>query len=128
MNSPKIEKQDEVQDDVSAIVASFAAELDDPAKPLSLLVRFQVSDGTQERVEEAFAAAGRETHKESGAIAYHLNREARDATRFVVYERWRSLGDLEAHLRTPYIATLRAELDRLIVGVPEFHVLRPAAG
>jgi quinol monooxygenase YgiN len=115
----------ELQDEVSAMIGRFAADLSDPAKPLSLIVRFQVSEGAQELVEAAFATASEKTRHESGVLSFDLNMEARDATRFVVYERWKSLADLEAHLRTDYIAKLRMELDKLIVGTPEFHVLVP---
>ena len=49
---------------------------------------------------------------------------ARDA--LVVYERWRSLEDLELHLRTSYIAALRAEIDAAMEGQPSFQLLLPA--
>ena len=117
---------EEPQDDVSAIIAGFAAALSSPAEPLSLVVRFQVREGDQAAVEAAFAAARGPTGQERGVMSYDLNREAADDTRFLVYERWRSLADLEAHLRTEYIAKLRKELSRLIIGAPEFHVFVPA--
>jgi quinol monooxygenase YgiN len=122
MNPPKIE----VEGEISAIVAKFGAELNDPAKPLSLLVRFQVSEGAEQAVEAAFAEAATQTRKENGVIAFDLNREASDGTCFIVYERWKSLADLEAHLRTPYVTALREELKSLIIGTPEFRVLTPA--
>jgi quinol monooxygenase YgiN len=43
-----------------------------------------------------------------------------------VYERWKSLADLEAHLRTLYITTLISETDEVLGGAPEFQVLMPA--
>lgn len=118
----------EACDEVSAIIAEFGAQLKDPAKPFTLLVRFQVREGAQEEIEAAFARARTPTSKEEGVMTYHLNREAKDASRFVVYERWRSLADLEAHLRTPYITTLRNEFNSMIAGVPDFHMLIPAEG
>jgi quinol monooxygenase YgiN len=115
-------------DEVAAIIQSFRTELHDPAQPLALLVRFEVDDADGEKVVAAFAAAKPLTLKEPGCIAFHLNRHPRDPGRFAVYEQWRNLADLEAHLRTDYILKLRAELDILIVGAPEFQVLLPAAG
>lgn len=44
----------------------------------------------------------------------------------MVYERWKSLADWEAHLRMPYIGTLRDELEEMLAGLAEFHVLVPA--
>ena len=43
----------------------------------------------------------------------------------VVYERWRSLADLETHLRTSHATILRDAFNDLIVGVPEFTILTP---
>lgn len=113
-------------DDVSAIIASFAGELQDVTKPLAILVQFHVRDGTQELVEAAFAEAGIWTAAEPGAIAYELHRERQAPTRFVVYERWRSLADLDAHLRMPYIHAVRRVIADAMVGAPAFRVLIPA--
>lgn len=113
-------------DAVSGIIAAFGAQVNDPAEPLALVARFRVRAGGQEPVERAFAAAARETRKEAGALAYALHREAGDPGVFVVYERWRSLGDLEAHLRTPYITELREVIDAVLDGDPDFRVLLPA--
>lgn len=48
-------------------------------------------------------------------------------SRFVVYEQWRTLADLEAHFRTDYFSRLRTEFNALIVDGPEFRVLLPTA-
>ncbi|HEX6537309.1 MAG TPA: putative quinol monooxygenase [Gemmatimonadaceae bacterium] len=118
----------DLDDDVSAIIASFGAALQDVGKPLAILAQFQVRDGTQDLVEAAFAEASVSTAEEPGVIAYQVHRERGAPTRFVVYERWRSLADLDAHLRTPYIRALRRVIDGAVVGTPEFRVLMPRAG
>ena len=113
-------------DPVAAIIQAFRAELHDPDRPLSLLVRFEVKEADAAKVEAAFTRAVPLTRKEPGAIVFTLNRDSRDPGRFVVFEQWRSLDDLEAHLRTDYITRLRRELVEVIVGAPEFRVLVPA--
>ncbi len=112
------------QDEVSAVTRTFGAGLRDPTRPFTLLVRFQVRPAMTERIVAAFAKAAVPTQPEEGMIAFELNRECADSTRFVVHERWRSLADLDAHLRTPYIEQ-RAEVDRALVGKPEFVLLEP---
>jgi quinol monooxygenase YgiN len=114
------------EDDIGAIVQRFRAQLEDPTAPLTLIVRMQMKEGTRERVDAAFARARRPTLTEAGAISFDLNRDVANPNVVVVYERWRSLGDLEAHLRTPYIAALRAAFDELVEALPEFTVLNPA--
>lgn len=118
----------DLDDDVSAIIASFGAALQDVSTPLAILAQFQVRDGMQDLVEAAFAEASVSTAEEPGVIAYQVHRERQAPTRFVVYERWRSLADLDAHLRTPYIRALRRVIDGAVVGTPEFRVLMPRAG
>jgi quinol monooxygenase YgiN len=113
----------EPKDDVAAIIAAFRTELADPAKPFALLVRFAVEATGAQRIATAFAEATPLTLMEAGCRSFHPNREARNPNRFVVYERWQSLADLEAHLRMDYIHKLRGVINELIVGAPEFHVL-----
>jgi quinol monooxygenase YgiN len=123
MNTVKIE----ADDDHATILQAFKAELHNPAEPLSVLVRFKVKEADGENVEAAFARARSLTLSEPGCRAYDLNRDPRDATKFVVYEHWRSLADLEAHFRKDYFSALRAEFNELIIGAPEFQILLPTA-
>ena len=45
----------------------------------------------------------------------------------MIYERWKSLADLDAHLKTNHIKALLAVLPDVSVGAPEVRVLLPAA-
>jgi quinol monooxygenase YgiN len=112
-------------DEVGGIIAAFAAELGDCHLPLALIVRFRVRKGAGLGIEKAFADASLGTAREAGALAYQLHRETDNPDAFVVYERWQSLEDLEAHLRTTYIAALRAKIDAVIEGQPNFHLMLP---
>jgi quinol monooxygenase YgiN len=123
MNTVKID----AVDDSATILQVIRAELRDPSKPLSLLVRFVVEASDGEKVEASFGKARLLTLNEPGCRAYVLNRDPRDPRRFVVYEQWQSLADLEAHFRKDYFSTVRAELNQLIVGAPELQVLLPTA-
>jgi quinol monooxygenase YgiN len=117
----------DANDDVAAIIEAFRTQLHDPVNPLSLLVRFEVAEPDGEAVLAAFKQAKSRTLNEPGCLVFELNRDPRGSGRFVVYERWRSLTDLEEHLRTDYVAELRSVFNRLILGEPEFQVLLPAA-
>lgn len=114
------------QSEQHPIAAQVKAALKDPAKPFTMLVSLQVKQGQEERFETAFAKARQATRKEKGCLAYDLNRDAKEPTRYLVYERWKGLADLEAHLRTPHITTLLGELKELLAGDPELKVLLPA--
>jgi len=108
------------------IVAQVKGELKDPAKPFTMVVRLQLKDGMQDKFEAAFAKAAKETRKEKGCVTYELSREAKDGTRYLVYERWKSLADLDTHIKSAYITTLLGELKDMLVGAPEIKVLLPA--
>jgi quinol monooxygenase YgiN len=112
-------------DEVGGIIAAFAAQLGDHQRSLALIARFRVRAGAGLRIEKAFAEASVQTAREAGVLAYQLHREADNPDAFVVYERWRSLEDLEGHLRTTYIAALRTEIDAVMEGQPSFQVMCP---
>lgn len=113
-------------DEVGGIIAAFEAQVGHRQRPLAIIARFRVRSGTGSRIEKAFAEASVQTARESGALAYQLHRQPDNSDVFVVYERWRSLDDLEMHLRTPYITTLRAEIDAVMEGQPSFDVVLPS--
>jgi quinol monooxygenase YgiN len=112
-------------DDVSAIVGAFETQLGSRTIPFAMIARFRVTEDSQARVEHAFEKAVPPTLREPDVLAYQPHRDPTDTAGFVVYERWKSLDALEAHLRTSYIAELRQEIDAVIMGAPEFNLLRP---
>jgi quinol monooxygenase YgiN len=113
-------------DDVAAIVGMFGAKLADPEAPFTLIVRMTMRPGTAAAVDAAFAQARPPTLAEPGAICFDLNRDSEDPDKVVVYERWRSLRDIERHLRQPYVTALRNAFNQTIDGLPEFTILTPA--
>src|SRR5260370_25818053 len=123
----KQHEQEKPQPDrVGGYVELFEASLNQPAKPFTIVARFSVKEGTQAKLEGAFARARAATQCEPGVIAYDLNRDTAESARYVAYERWKSLADLEFHLRTPYITKLMEEIDEVLAAAPEFNVLVPS--
>jgi quinol monooxygenase YgiN len=112
-------------DNVSAIVGAFETQLGNRTIPFAMIARFQVTEDAQARVEQAFEKAVPLTLREPGVLAYRPHRDPAATACFVVYECWKSLDDLEAHLRTSYIAELRQEIEAAMTGAPEFNLLRP---
>jgi quinol monooxygenase YgiN len=109
------------------IIAFAKTRLKDPKKPFTLVVIVKVKEGSQEKFEEAFAKALTATRKEKGCLTYDLNHDTKDAQSYVVYERWKSLADLEAHLKTEHIVALLKLLPELTEGQPELRILLPAS-
>ncbi len=108
------------------MIASVKSRLKNPDKPFTLIVRVQVKEGADKQFEAAFTKAIPASRKEKGNLAYDLNRDTQDPSRYLVYERWKDLAALEAHLKTPHLKALLAELPKLTEGAPESQVLLPA--
>jgi quinol monooxygenase YgiN len=115
-----------VGQDRHPVAAKVAAEVKDPAKPFALVITIKVKDGAGERLEAAFAKARLETKKEKGVLAYDMNRDAKEPGRYLIYERWKSLADLDAHLASEHIKALFAQVGELFDGDPDVRVMLPA--
>ncbi len=111
--------------DVSAIVGAFEAQLGSRTIPFAMIARFRVTEESQARVEQALKKAVPPTRREPGVLIYQPHRDPRVSAGFVVYECWKSLDDLDAHLRMPYIVDLRQEIEATMTGAPEFNLLWP---
>lgn len=112
---------------IGTIIEQMSQRLRDPGQPFTIVARLQVKEGTQARFEAAFAGARERTLSDEGVITYELNRDDIETTRFVVYERWRSLSDLATHLRTDHVVAL-IDVTNDVLAVPaEFTVLRPVS-
>jgi quinol monooxygenase YgiN len=107
------------------ILTFVKSKVKDPDKPFTLMVLVRVKEGEGKQLEEVFAKAVKATRKEKGCITYDLNRDTEDMTRYVVYERWKSVDALKAHLETEHIKSLLAALHDLLSGQPEPRVLTP---
>ena len=107
------------------ILTFVKPRLKDAGKPFTLIVVVKVKEGEGAKFEASFAKAQKATRMEKGCISYDLNRDADDAGRYLVYERWKSLAALEAHLKTDHIKALLADLPALVAGAPEPRVLMP---
>jgi quinol monooxygenase YgiN len=109
----------------SPIEAEVKAALKDPAKPFVMVVHLKVKEGNGAKFEAAFAKAVVETRKEKGNRTYELNRSAKDANEYFVYERWQDFAALQAHLKAAHITALLSEVGPMLDGAPEVKVFLP---
>jgi quinol monooxygenase YgiN len=114
------------QDKENPVIASVKSQLKNPDKPFTLIVRIQVKEGADKQLEAAFAKAIPASRKEMGNLAYDLNRDTQNPSRYLVYERWKDLAALDDHLKTPHLKVLLAELPKLTDGAAESQILLPA--
>jgi quinol monooxygenase YgiN len=71
--------------------------------------------GSEARVEELILGLVEPIRKELGNVAFHVHRDRADHRSFVIYEAFRSIADLKAHLAQPYtqafIEAIRPHVD-----------------
>ena len=91
----------------------------DPKKPFTMVVMVTVKEGKGGDLEAAMKPCIAATRKEKGCIAYDLNRDLKDATKYYVYERWQSVAALEAHMETEHIKVLLGKIADVLTGPPE---------
>jgi quinol monooxygenase YgiN/uncharacterized protein YndB with AHSA1/START domain len=113
------------EDGTTAILSMIRARLKDDTKPFTLIIRTRMHEGLQHTVDAAFAAAREQTLAEPGALSFELNHDSANPDEIVVYESWRSLGDIEVHMRKPYFTALRSAFEAMAAGSPELQVLTP---
>jgi len=109
------------------ILTFVKTKVKDPDKPFTLIIALKVKEGEKKKLEETFAKAVKATRKEKGCLTYDLSHDTSDASRYLVYERWKSVEALKTHLETEHIKALLAALPELLAGQPEPRVLTPAA-
>ena len=101
------------------IVEAAKENVADPKKPFAMVVIVQVKEGEGKAFEDLFKPAIAATRKEKGCIAYDLNRDPKEATKYYVYERWQSVAALEFHMQTEHIKTLLSKIADVVAGPPE---------
>jgi quinol monooxygenase YgiN len=97
-------------------VALVKSKVKDPTKPFALLVTIKAKAGKGKDLEATFAPCLAATKKEPGCIAYELNRDPDDPTMYVMYEKFKSVAALEAHLKLEHTVKLLKALESLTDG------------
>lgn len=110
-------------EDENPIVKLISSKVKDPKKPFALLVTFKVKAGNEKKFEEAFAPCLVATRKEAGCIAYVLNRDTEQTSNYIMYESFKGIPALEAHLKEKHTQTLLATVIPMCEGDPQIKVL-----
>jgi quinol monooxygenase YgiN len=97
-------------------VALVKSKVKDPAKPFALLVTIKAKPGKGKELEAAFAPCIVATKKEAGCLAYELNRDPDDPTTYVMFEKFKDVAALEAHLKMKHTTRLFKALEPLTDG------------
>lgn len=110
-------------DDDNPIVKLIKSKVKDEKKTFAILVTFKVKEGNEKKFEEAFPLALEATRKEPGCVAYYLNRDPDAPNTYIMYESFKGIPGLTAHLKEKHTQTLLATIIPLCDGDPQIKVL-----
>lgn len=115
--------------DEHPVIAFVRSKVPDPERSFTIIAELTANAGRSSEVAAAIAGSGAVglTLAEPGCLAYDVCQDTDSPERFVVYERWRDLMALAAHLETPHFAAVGAALGGLLAGAPAVRVLVPVA-
>jgi glyoxylase-like metal-dependent hydrolase (beta-lactamase superfamily II)/quinol monooxygenase YgiN len=104
----------------------IAVKVHAPQKPFSLAVHLEIKPGTAAQFAAAFSPVVEVTRTRKGCLRYELSQSVDNPNIYLLYERWASLPDLEAHMKGPQFPKLLADVGGFL-NVRDVRVLLPAA-
>lgn len=104
------------------VVALVKSKVKDPDKPFALLVTFKVKDGKDKEFLAAFKPCLAATRKEAGVVAYELNHDPDHPELYVMYEQFKGVKALAAHMEEKHTQTLLKTVGPLCDGEPKLKV------
>jgi quinol monooxygenase YgiN len=115
---------DKPAEEDNAVVKMVKAKVKDPTRTFALLVTFKVKAGNEKKFEAAFVPALAATRKEPGCVAYHLNRDPDHPNTYVMYESFKGVAGLQAHLKEKHTQILLDTVVPLCESGPDVKVLQ----
>ena len=110
-------------DEENPVVKLIKSKLKDEKKTFAILVTFKVKAGNEKKFEEAFGPCLAATRKEPGCVAYFLNRDPDAPNTYIMYESFKGIPGLEAHMKEKHTQTLLATVVPMCEGDPQIKVL-----
>lgn len=111
-------------DEENAVIKLVKSKVKDPTRTFALLVTFKVKPGNEKKFEAAFAPCLKATRKEAGCVAYHLNRDPDHPEVYIMYESFKGIAGLDAHMKQKHTQTLLGTVVPMCEGDPHIKVLQ----
>ena len=88
--------------------------------PFTLIVNLKVKKGEEKALIKAAKPCIEASRKEKGCVTYELHQDREDPTKFVFFEKWKSVKDLQSHFGEEHVKKLLGALGDLLDGEPTF--------
>lgn len=86
------------------------------SEPLSVFARLKARPGQAEALGLVLRSLVAPTRAEAGALDYLLHRSVESPDTWLLYERWASRADHDAHFEQPYMKAVLARVPELVDG------------
>lgn len=106
-------------------LTSIRDRLADVSKPFTLVVRLELKPESVAEFTGLALTAQEATRREPGALTYEFSKSSQTPTSIVLYEHWRSFGDLEKHFQSEATKALLGKLGDLTAKPPQIDVYLP---
>jgi quinol monooxygenase YgiN len=93
-------------------------------EPLTAMGIIRAKTGQERELGRRMAGLVGPTRAEPGCLAYDLFQSIDDSGVWILIERWRSVADLEAHVRADHMAAFLAHGDEVLADHPQNFRLR----
>lgn len=93
-------------------------------QPFQLLVRIKLKPGNEEKFAAEAAKAAKATAAEPGCESYSFHTDLEHPGTIILFERWKNVAALRAHISKPYIASL-LKLIGEVAEEPTIQILSP---
>lgn len=110
--------------DEPPVVTLIKSKIKDEKKPFALLVEFKVKAGKEKEFEAAFVPCLKATRMEPGCVAYYLNRDTDHPEIYTMYEQFKGIAGIQAHMKEKHTQTLLATVVPMCEGEPKIKVLQ----
>ena len=109
--------------DEPPVVTLIKSKVKDPKQPFALFVEFKVKPGMEKEFEAAFKPCLAATRKEPGSVAYYLNRDTEHPEVYTMYEQFKNVDAIAAHMKQKHTQTLLKTIAPMTDGEPKIKVL-----
>jgi quinol monooxygenase YgiN len=109
--------------DEPPVVTLIKSKVKDPKQPFALFVEFKVKPGMESAFEAAFKPCLAATRKEPGSVAYYLNRDTEHPEVYTMYEQFKNVDAIAAHMKQKHTQTLLKTVAPMTDGEPKIKVL-----
>jgi quinol monooxygenase YgiN len=90
-----------------------------------VVATLQAKPGSEAKLQSLLRGLIKKTHEEAGNHLYALHVSKRDATRFVMVEKWEDDDSLAEHMKAPHMEVFAAAAADLLASAPTIIVTDP---